>query len=109
MDYKNKELKSKINSLVDRDFNILQIKSTNENESLYFIVQNFEPPQINTVSSLPFLSFSGIEISEFLGNNVYNQSLDEYYLMSFLTFMETNKEYLYKFSDLFTWIFYSKK
>lgn len=106
--YKSKELQDKINILMDKNYNVLQVTEPDGGDSLFFIVQSFEPPQTNSVSSSPFLSFKGIEFSEFLGNNVYNQALDDNFILAFDTFLKKNREYFYKFSDKYSWVSYTK-
>ena len=109
MNYNNKGIKAKINAITKKDFNILEVIEPYGGDSCFFIVKNFEPPQSNSISSSPFLTFIGLEISDFLKDNIYNQSLDENFNNSLFSFQEKNEEFLYKFSGDYLWIFYSKK
>lgn len=109
MNYNVVAIKAKINAILKKDFHVLEVIEPNSGDSCFFIVKNFEPPQSNTITSSPFLIFNGLEISEFIKDNIYNQSLDEIFNNALISFVERNEEFLYKFSEKFYWIFYSKK
>ena len=101
--YQINDHKVKIDFLVDNRIDILQITNSNGEEYI-FTVEAFEPPQTNSIGSTPFLQFRGIEISEFLRNNVSSQAADSNFIYNFQNFLEKKNKRNYKFSQSYNWI-----
>jgi hypothetical protein len=75
--------------------------------SLFFATNDFEPPSIGSVISSPYLTFSGVDITEFLENSVFNQGSPELYRERFVKLNDYTENNNYKFSDKHVWRHYS--
>lgn len=101
-----REKKKEIQYLVDT-FNeeILEVK-IDEGDSIFFRAKNFEPPSIGSVQSAPYLTFDGIDISDFLDSFIFNSDSDRI-KVNFYNLLEKEKSRKYQFSDKHTWRLYN--
>lgn len=102
--YTNK--KEEIEFLLSLGYSILEIKK-NEDESIFYVADSFEPPIQGSVHSAPYVSLTGKDISKFLKDNIFNQGNIEQFKNKLNSFNNTNKSYQYKFSDSQVWTYYS--
>lgn len=103
MNYKLKLLD--INFLVMQGFNILEVEI--DSEINYFQTNDFEPPSVGSVMSAPYMTFTGVNITEFIRNSGFNQMSTEIYKNSFNKLVLESRKISYKFSERHNWRFYS--
>lgn len=97
--------KEEIKCIVNEGHSILEIEI--DGESAYFFTNDFEPPAIGSVTSNPYLTFSGIDISQFLTTADYSLNVKQIFLERFATTIRDAQIMSYKFSDNHIWRFYS--
>lgn len=104
MSYKQRILD--IQFLVSQGYSIVEIEI---NEiSHFFQTNDFEPPSIGSVMSAPYLTFKGIDITEFIDNSGFNQASTELYKERFNNLVNSGKQQIsFKFSDKHVWRFFN--
>lgn len=103
MNYKLKLLD--IIFLVSQGWSILEIEI--DGQSHFFQTNDFEPPSIGSVMSAPYLTFKGLDVSEFIKNSGFNQANTEVYKERFSQLINTSYQINHKFSDKHTWRFFN--
>lgn len=76
-------------------------------ESTWFKVSMFEPPVGGSVSALPYLTFSGVDITAFILGDVLSTANKFDFLTRFEAKFSKEKDSMYKFSDNHTWRYYA--
>lgn len=104
MNYNDKILD--INFLVSKGFNIVEVEIS-DGTSNFFQTNDFEPPSIGSVMSAPYMTFQGIDITEFIKNSLFNQANIELYLERFNKLINDGQKLNYKFSDKHNWRFFN--
>lgn len=104
--YSNNSTKEKINFLVENDLDLLFISDSDDEQ--WFMVENFEPPTSGSVSSVPFLQFKGIDISNFIEENTFNILSVNHFLDRLTAFLQKEKQILMKISENHKWRFFTK-
>lgn len=106
MNYKDKKLD--ILFLIEEGFSIVEVEMGENNSSEFFQTHDFEPPSIAAVASAPYLTFSGIDITEFLQNSVFNQGDVTLYRQRFNDTLSKGRKMNFKFSDKHKWRYFSR-
>ena len=102
---KYQEYLQNILTLVKSGKDILSIEIGNE--TVFFLVEEFSPPVGGSVSALPYFSFSGTCICDFLKNSVYNEQNKAIAISNFeAKHFDKNFSY-YQFSEQHSWRYYS--
>ena len=104
MSYKTKKLD--INFIVSIGFPVLEVEVAGE--SLFFQTNDFEPPNGGSVMSVNYLTFKGLDITEFIENSGFNQMNTTIYKANFEKKVDSGKFINFKFSDLHVWRFYTQ-
>lgn len=80
---------SAIEKIVSEGWSVLQLRTSNESEFMYFVVYKWQEGYFNTAQSIDFNMVEGINITEFLKKNsayhmndsnfmsLFNKTLDE--------------------------------
>jgi hypothetical protein len=97
--------KEAISALVESGRNILEVVI--DNDSRFFKVSSFEPPVGGSVSALPYMSFTGIDITEFITADVFSQADLINYLSRFDFKFQNVQEKTFMFSDNHIWRYFS--
>lgn len=97
--------KEAINALVESGKNILEVEISGE--SRFFKVSSFEPPVGGSVSALPYMSFSGIDVTEFIAADVFSEVDLVNYLARFDFKFQNKQEKSFMFSDNHVWRYFS--
>ena len=96
--------KEAIRFLADNSHQILEVII--DGEPTWFKVSMFEPPVGGSVSALPYLTFMGKDITEFVKGDVFSQSDQFNFLTRFDARFSKEKDMMYKFSDNHVWRYY---
>ena len=76
-------------------------------ESRFFIVESFEPPVTGSVSSSPFFTFRGFDLTDFLVNNIYSEGNINMFNDRFERLKLESEKNDFKFSDNHKWRHFS--
>lgn len=101
-----KDISNQLKPLINEGFDILEV-NINE-EVVYFLAENFAPPVGGTIQALPYLSFKGVCIDDFLKNSVFNESNINGYVQLFVSKGYDKQMINYQISENHQWRFYSK-
>lgn len=96
--------KAAIKVINEQGQDVLEIEISGE--SVFFLAKSFEPPVGGSVSALPYLTFTGFDITEFLVKNIYSEGNLELFRTRFEAIMRDSKDSNFKFSDNHIWRYY---
>lgn len=92
-------------ALVNSGKNILEIEIAGE--SRFFKVISFEPPVGGSVSALPYMTFTGIDVTEFVLADVFSEADVHNYLARFDFKFQSQQEKSFMFSENHIWRYFS--
>ena len=93
-----------IKALVESGKTILEVEIAGQ--SVFFIVSMFEPPVGGSVSALPYMTFQGKDITEFLIGDVFSLADVHNYLTRFEAKFQNEQGQQFKLSDSHIWRLY---
>lgn len=102
MDYFSKSLE--IKCLLKSGFDFLIVELSN-GQNIFILSTSFEPPNITSIGSSPYLIVNGIDVTSFFDSVVYNQGNEEFFKERFDKFVKDNLQINFKFSSDFKWLY----
>lgn len=94
-----------IEALVESGKNVLEVEIGGQ--SRFFKVSSFEPPVGGSVSALPYMTFTGIDVTEHILGDVFSQADVLSYLSRFDFKFQNQSEKKFMFSDNHIWRYFS--
>ena len=100
-----KEKKDAISAINMLGYNVLEVEIS-VGDSRFFIVRTFDPPVGGSVSAVPYLTWTGWDVTEFLVGNVYTEGMVEQFKIALESKDRDAKDKDYKWSDNHTWRYF---